>query len=285
MRARNLLGAFACATAVLAGSVHAESPDPATHWLSLINTTHREPGGMKVIVVPPAYLSQQAMIGNLGWLGSNPLLDHPGVQAALEAIDYWDWMLHDGPFAPSHLAGLSWTVSVLGVDATPEDLVDVDIVVETAMVTDPLPFVFHLGIGLPTFPPDDFLIGPPGTYSQDVCTVINTGVGSDARDEEPARLRNLVLHEFGHCIGAGHTGTSLDLEHQSRDGTIYESHPTDPMSVVSGEARQCLSNLNVQSIAEGYAFLPGPWQGHDGETFMPRSQYATACMPGALERF
>ncbi len=57
------------------------------------------------------------------------------------------------------------------------------------------------------------------------------------------------------------------------------------MSKVFGDARQCISNLNVQSLAEGYAFLPGPWQPHDGETFMLQGVYETACMPEALERF
>jgi len=115
--------------------------------------------------------------------------------------------------------------------------------------------------------------------------VANTGVGGDPGDQEPARLRNLVLHEFGHCISAGHTGTSLGLAHESWEGVEYESHPTDVMSRVFGDARQCLSNLNVQSIAEGYAFLPGDWQGHAGETSMLKTDYATVCMPAFLERF
>ena len=60
-----------------------------------------------------------------------------------------------------------------------------------------------------------------------------------------------------------------------------------PIRDVEAKAAQCLSNLNVQSIAEGYAFLPGDWEPHDGETFMLKSAYdaTTACMPQALERF
>jgi len=273
------------AVVMCAAQAQAQAPDPATHWLSLINTTHEKPRGMRVLVVPPAYFSQQAMITDLSWLGGNPLAQSPGVRAALEAMDYWDWMLHDGPFAAANLVDLSWTAHVLGVDATAEDLSNPSIVVLTGMVTDPLPFVFHFGIGLPTYPFDSLFEDRPGRSSQQICTVVNTGVGGDAGDQEPARLRNLVLHEFGHCIGAGHTGTSLDMPHQSWEGVEYESHPTDVMSKVFGEARQCLSNLNVQSIAEGYAFLPGPWQPHDGETFMLKTDYATVCMPVSLERF
>ena len=269
--------------ALCVGSAYAQDPNPETHWLSLINTTHENPTGMKVVVVPPIFFSQQAVLADTSWLGPNALMEFPGVRAALEAIDYWDYMLHDGPY--QHVDGLSWNVLVLGADATPLDLLDASIVVYTAMVTDPLPFIVHFGIGLPTLPPELLLAGRPGESPQNLCTVINTGIGGDPGDQEPVRLRTLIVHEFGHCIGAGHTGTSLALPHQSREGVVYESHPTDVMSVVFGTERQCISNLNVQSLAEGYAFLPGPWAGHDAQTFMPKTDYATHCMPSALERF
>jgi hypothetical protein len=263
------------ALVLAASTARAQTPD--THWLSLINTTHAQPQDVRVVVVPPVYFSQQAFLGSNLIDTSNLVMSLPGVRAAMEAIDYWDWMVHDSPFAPANLQQLQFPARVLGVDATVDDLAGANIVVLTGMVTDPLPFVFHFGLGLPTL--------PPLAASQDVCTVINTGVGGDPGDQEPARLRNLVVHEFGHCLGVGHTGTSLGAEHTSNDGTVYESHPTDVMSKVFGDARQCISNLNVQSLAEGYAFLPGPWQPHDGETFMLKGLHATACMPESLERF
>jgi hypothetical protein len=263
----------------------AGAQDPSTHWLSLINTTQREPADVRVVVVPPVYFSQQAFLGGNLIDTSDLVMSLPGVRAAMEAIDYWEWMLHDGPFAPARLQGLRFPARVLGADATVDDLAAANIVVLTGMATDPLPFVFHLGLGLPTLPPDVLLGEGPGAAPQDVCTVINSGIGANPEDREPARLRNLVIHEFGHCLGAGHTGTSLGADHTSRDGTVYESHPTDVMSVVFGDSRQCLSNLNVQSVAEGYAFLPGNWAPHDSETFLPKTDDDTACMPAALERF
>ena len=272
-------------SALVLGATTAGAQSPETHWLSLINTTHAQPQDVRVVVVPPVYFSQQAFLGSNLIDTSNLVMSLPGVRAAMEAIDYWDWMVHDGPFAPSNLQQLQFPARVLGVDATVDDLVGANIIVLTGMVTDPLPFILHLGIGLPTLPLNNLLSAGPGAASQDVCTVLNTGVGANPGDQEPARLRNLVVHEFGHCLGVGHTGTSLGLEHTSSDGTVYQSHPTDVMSQVFGDYRQCISNLNVQSLAEGYAFLPGPWQPHDAETFMLKADYATACMPGALERF
>ncbi len=165
-------------SALVLGATTAGAQSPETHWLSLINTTHAQPQDVRVVVVPPVYFSQQAFLGSNLIDTSNLVMSLPGVRAAMEAIDYWDWMVHDSPFAPANLEELQFPARVLGVDATFDDLAGANIVVLTGMVTDPLPFVFHFGLGLPTLPPNLISTGP-GAASQDVCTVINTGVGGD----------------------------------------------------------------------------------------------------------
>lgn len=262
----------------------AADPSPSTTWFSLINSTHTDPTDMTVIIVPAAFFSSSANLGNTSWIGAEALYREPGVQAALEATLYWTWMIDQYESTYPQLARLSYTTKVLGYDATPADLANAKIVVNTAMVADPMFFVFHLGLGAPTFPLNWWLDPEAG---HDICTVWNTGLGQESGDVGAIRLRNLVIHEFGHCLGVGHTGTSLGAPHCNANGTCYTSHPTDVMSSVFGNARQCLSNLNVMSIAEGYAWATSPtatWQPHDGEVYLAKSQYQTRCMPAALNR-
>lgn len=256
------------------------SPSPSTHYYSLINTTHLDPEDMTVIVVPPGYVSPSAMYP-VNWVLVDPIGENPGVQATLEAIDYWAWAVGDAVSDHSQLAYLTWTTKVLGVDATIADLAGADIVVNTAMTTD-TPFIFHLGLGLPTLPWQTLLLA--NTYMTH-CTVWNTGVGSETSDNDPIRLRNLVVHEFGHCLAVGHTGTSLGLAHCDSAGDCYSPPADDVMSQVVGDERQCISNLNIQSLAEGYAWAPGTWAPHDGETYMDKDDYALSCMPTSMNRF
>lgn len=263
----------------------AASPSPSTNWFSLINSTHTDPTNMVVIIVPAAYYSQSAMVGNQTWIGPNALYMEPGVQAALEAVNYWAWMIDQYETTYPQLQYVSYTTKVLGYDATPLDLANAKIVVNTAMLADPAPFVFHAGLGAPTWPLDWWFDSSQG---HDVCTVWNTGFGQSGSASSSARLRNLVIHEFGHCLGVGHTGTSLGLQHCNAAGTCYTNHPTDVMSVVSGSARQCISNLNMMSLAEGYAWATGPtatWQPHDGEVYLAKTAYNTTCMPTWMNKF
>lgn len=306
------LRAAAVATVLLlvAPFAMAASPDPATHWFTRINVTHKEPEGMTVVVVPAVYFSESAMVDDVSWLGPDALLTEPGTRAALEATTYWAWMLDASEAAYPALAHLTYTTKVLGVDATVADLAEANIVINTGMVADPAAFVFHAGLGLPTTPLQAFLFDSGG---QDVCTVWNTGVGqegdseevdaakrafndaglpvrfrlSEERDVSPTRLRNLILHEFGHCLGAGHMGESLGFEHSNAEGVVYEDHPTDVLSVAVGDHRQCLSNANMLSLAEGYAWtLSGTtWMPHDAEAYMLKSAYAQTCLPATLQTY
>lgn len=308
---------------ILAPLVLAASPDPGSHWFTRINTTHAAPQAMSVVIVPQGYFSQSTMVDQTGWIGANALMDEPGTRAALEATRYWQWMIDNSEGTYPALAHLSYTTKVLGVDATLADVQTADILVNTAMVADPLPFIFHLGLGLPTLPASHLtrlvftssLINEEG---QTVCTVWNTGVGQDSADdptfdvigdvgdamrengspvwfnrivpnddESPTRLRNLIVHEFGHCLGAGHMGESLGFAHSNGEGVVYEDHPTDVLSVAFGHYRQCLSNANMLSLAEGYAWtLSGTtWQPHDAEAYLLKSQYAQTCIPNGLKTY
>jgi hypothetical protein len=275
----HLAAVLATCALLLVPTVAAADPAPATNWFSLINETHHQPTGMTVLIVPAAFFSYGAMVVNRSWVGAEALYREAGVQAALEATLYWAWVIDQYESTHPQLARVTYTVKVLGYDATPADVASADIVVNTGMVADPAFFLFHLGVGLPTLENAD--------GGQDVCTVWNTGIGQESGDLGAIRLRNLIIHEFGHCLGVGHTGTSLGLDHCNANGTCYTSHPTDVMSQVFGNARQCISNLNVQSLAEGYAWATSAgatYQPHDGETYMARSAYATTCMPAALNR-
>jgi hypothetical protein len=281
------VGAFLLPTTVAA------DPSPSTYWFSRINSTHLDPRHMIVVVVPSAYVSKSAEIDQRDWIGTQALANEPGVLATVEATAYWNWMIRQSESQYPQLKQLTYTTKVLGVDATAADVQNAKIVVNTAMVADPAPFLFHLGLGLPTLPATvlaDNVVrfnGQPGP-GNDVCTVWNTGIGQETVDRSPVRLRNLVIHEFGHCLGAGHTGESVGLSHCNANNTCYDNHPTDVMSQVFGNARQCLSNLNVQSLAEGYAWATSAtatWQPHDEETYMLKSAYATTCMPASMDRF
>jgi hypothetical protein len=288
--ARHVAAVLAASALLLLPTVAAADPAPSTTWFSLINPTHHQPTGMTVVIVPAAFFSYSAMVTNASWIGAEALYREAGVQAALEATLYWAWAIDQYESTHPQLARLTYTVKVLGYDATPADLAGADIVINTAMVADPAFFLFHLGVGLPTVSDwlvEDGVFEDGQSAGQDVCTVWNTGLGQESGSLGAIRLRNLIIHEFGHCLGVGHTGTSLDLDHCNRNGTCYTSHPTDVMSQVVGNTRQCISNLNVQSIAEGYAWATTPtaiWQTHDGETYMARTAYQTKCMPAALNR-
>lgn len=264
----------------------ASEPTRETHWLSLINKTHRDPGSITVTVVPPGVLGIDPYTGDPTWVGPQAAHEMPPTQAVLEAVDYWAWVIDEYESTWPHLAGLHYDVQIVGRDVRADVIPLSDIVISTAMVMDPVPFLFHAGLGLPTWG-TQALLGPRESTGMNVCTVWNTGAGVERDDGSMFRLRNLVIHEFGHCLAVGHTGTSLGLDHCSKDHGCFDQHPTDVMSNVHGADRQCISNLNVQSLADGYHWLAtgSTWRPHAGETFMKKSDYAESCMPADLERF
>lgn len=273
---RRRLAALLAVVALLSTPLAAApAPDPSDHYGADINDTFDDPTDLSVVVVPAAYASQ-IMVEDPSWVGPDAVRDEPGTQAVLEAIDYWEWALDHYESQWPWLDRIDWNVSVLGDDATPSDVEEADVVVTTAMAGDPAPFLFHLGLGKNTLPARSLVFNEgPMTH----CTVWNTGAGTSSNGEDPLRLRNLAIHEFGHCLAAGHT----DWCHQ---GECYAPPPGDIMDVVHDRFRQCIANINVKSVALGYHWLDDgdAWQPHHDAVFVEKASYERTCMPEALER-
>jgi hypothetical protein len=258
-----------------------ESPSPEDHWMAYVGHTHPRPTDMLVVVAPPAY-------ADLTGPAPAPASD-AALAAVLEALDYWAWFLQQGAATDPHLRYLSFHVEVLGRDATQADLARADVVVSLGGATAPVAGDVWAGSGNPIPPP-----GAPAAYQDGRCVLQADGVAGSVGAQRLDLLRNSMLHEFGHCLGAGHTGESGGSPHCDGSealgvgGTCYDSHPTDVMSVVLDDRRQCLSNLNLQTLSVGYAWLDGPdaaWQPAPVATYMLKSDYATTCMPDALARY
>lgn len=276
-----VLGLGLLTTLPLAAGIH--SPGLAAWYFSKIRPSQADPTAMEIVVVPPAYVSEDG-------LATDPLAAVPGTLdratgAMLEAIAYWEWAIrqHESEFPA--LRHLAWSTRVVGADATLEDVQQAEIALIADAAAVPVKLVGRwTGYALPTFPPwrEVADTGDPMTR----CTAVVAGVGENPGDPEYVRFRNFALHEFGHCLAAGHTGG------ESSGGTVcnleqvcYSPPPGDVMALANGEVRLCLSNLNLQSLAEAYDHLPGPWEEHDGETYMQKSEYAQFCMPEVMERF
>lgn len=273
---RKLLLALLLTVLLIAPAVSAPAPDPDTHYGADINDTFGDPTDLSVVVVPAGYFSSTANLGDTGWVGPDALVEQPGTQAVLEAIAYWDWILEQYEPTWPQLDRIDWTTKVLGHDATVEDLRTADVVVTTAMVNDPAPFIFHLGLGKNTLPAESLLFN---TGPMSHCTVWNTGAGSRRGDVDPLRLRNLAIHEFGHCLAAGHS----DWCH---GGRCYDPPPGDVMDDVHGRHRECISNLNVKSVALGYHWLSDgdTWKPHHDAVFVEKTSYERLCMPESMTR-
>ncbi|HEY4497048.1 MAG TPA: hypothetical protein VI432_02780, partial [Candidatus Paceibacterota bacterium] len=229
-------------------------------------------------ILPPVYFSSEAMLLNPDWIGSEALYRHPAVQAALEATEYWAWFI--GKNAPEfpHLANLSWETKVLGYDAGYAEFMDADIIIDIAMVSDPHAGSQHAGLA-------------SGNYNhvsgKQYCLATNAGIGAMQESDQPTDLRNIVLHEFGHCIGAGHTGSFPPNEQCSPTYGCFDNQPEDVMTGNSHYKRNCLSNINLFSLAEIHDSLP-PIQNagwYDGEAFVLKEDYGQTCMPEAMNRF
>lgn len=171
-------------------------------------------------------------------------------------------------------ANFTMNVYTLGVDVpTPEALADPEIVVLSGGATETL-----VGIGLEPKQIACTLFGDGAerTYEPhrhgdvDVraadctgygftCFAINAaGAPGGERD-----LYDLVAHEVGHCLGAGHVGDALDF--RSRYAPIWDimSYQSDPEQV------HCVSNLNVRVLEGVYAHLLDRPQ----ETWLPAGSY------------
>lgn len=253
----------------LAPFATAADPDPALYWFSdLLPSLAPPPGPVVVLIMVPGYVPDADPL-------SGPALAVSGIA---EATDYWTWTFTHGTGAYPQFAGITLTARVLGVDASPED-------VERAMITvnvaDAEPTLAGTQLAFALQDP----LAPVRGASH--CTIGIDSLGDYPEAVEGMQVRNLALHEIGHCLGLGHTGISGG-SHCNANGTCYDGHPTDLMSVLDVEGRQCVSNLNLHGLGEAYAWRTSPtaeWGPNDGETYLLKSEYAQTCMPASLERF
>lgn len=236
-------------------------PARDTHWF-----TGSARGGWKVqdalvVILPPVYASP-GLAANLSWVGPPPMCSHPAVQAALEATEYWRWLIAEHVSQYPQFNPIRWETKTFGCDAGMAELNAADMKIAIAMVA----------ANVPAFPVYQFF----GLACSQETPALNIGI--QLNTDQPYDVRNTVLHEFGHCLGVGHTGDHTTGHCSYRYG-CFDNHPNDVMSQGPSALRRCLSNLNVLSLAESHG------TGYDGEAFMLRTNHRHLCMPNSLARF
>ena len=80
-----------------------------------------------------------------------------------------------------------------------------------------------------------------------LCVAANTNFLLGRKNQ----LHDLVAHEFGHCLGAGHVGDALDFSAKRVPVQDIMSYQNDPDQV------HCVSTLNVRVLESLYAPLLG----------------------------
>jgi hypothetical protein len=91
------------------------------------------------------------------------------------------------------------------------------------------------------------------------CFALNFG-GSDLNG-----LYDLIAHEVGHCLGAGHVGDALDFRARYAPVTDIMSYQNRPDQV------NCVSNMNVRVLEGVYGHLLGQPE----EMWLPRGSFYT----------
>lgn len=117
------------------------------------------------------------------------------------------------------------------------------------------------------------------------CTVVNTHTLGFPDGANERGMHDLNSHEFGHCLGIGHVGDTVDfsaLNHPSQD---IMAHGPD-----LGHVR-CVSSLNIQALEAIYGRVlgqPGPHPAPGSYVHMAAADYETVdCLdptnPGATD--
>ena len=210
---------------------------------------------LDVLIVPPA----------------SPGLDH--VDASRAAVEAWHAGIEELG-ATWFTDNFSMNVFVLGQDVpTPDALADPEIIVVSAGATETL-----VGIGLE---PKQILCPLAGEGARRVydahrhdgmevfaadctgtgftCVALNVAGAPDGKND----LYDLIAHEVGHCLGAGHVGDALDFRARYAPVQDIMSYQSDPAQV------HCVSNLNVRVLEGVYAHLLE----RPEDTFLPAGSF------------
>lgn len=183
-----------------------------------------------------------------------------------KAVDAWE--------AAIDARGASWLVPsfeinryTIGRDIpTQEALADPEIIIFTAEYNPVL--LFGIGLATPVRSCLDgamnFVPGHPHDGSAltqlsqarcddlgNTCTVVNTNFLLGGK----RRLHDLVMHEFGHCLGIGHVGDALDFD--AKTVPIHLNGTSDLSDVMSYQHNpskvHCVSSLNIVGINGAFA--------------------------------
>lgn len=206
-----------------------------------------------VVILPPAGMSTPDQI-----------------ETSRMSVEAWrDGILELG--ADWFLEGFQMNVYTVGVDVPSLDAVqDPEIIVVSTSAQG------ILGIGLEPKQLGCIILGEevvrelgvhahPGGYvmAQDCTGVGFTCFAVNLAGLSPRQLYDLIAHEVGHCLGAGHVGDALDF--RARYAPVE-----DIMSYQANDEQvHCVSNMNVRNLEGVYAHLLD----RPEEEWLPRGSY------------
>lgn len=172
---------------------------------------------------------------------------------------------------PWFAEGFSMSVAAVGVDVpSPDAAMDPEVVVISTSAQG------VLGIGLEPKQIGCQLLGEitladlgghthegGAVYAQDCTGIGFTCFALNFGGADPRGLYDLIAHEVGHCLGAGHVGDALDFRARYAPVKDIMSYQDDPEHV------HCVSNMDVRNLEGVYAHLLD----RPEEEFLPRGSY------------